>query len=171
MVGMNISIQNQTVTQNSEGGKTMIKTTRAALLCLLLAVPVSFFGQNPRPPEESGHIFTVTMLKIPLNQVNDFLNFWEKTFVPLEKQDPSLLSSEILRHRWGGTDYSVVLIQEFKDLAGVQESRTREEGSLQQRAQTDPAVAEAMKSFGSFVAGHVDYIFFAPEAVRKHEVK
>jgi hypothetical protein len=150
----------------------MIRTaTRAALLCLLLAAPVSFFGQNSRPPEEAGHIFTVTMLKIPLNQVNDFLDFWEKTFVPLEKQDPSLLSSEILRHRWGTTDYSVFLIQEFKDLASVQESRTREEGSLQQRAQTDPAVAEAMKSFGSYVAGHVDYILFAPEQVRKHEGK
>lgn len=140
---------------------------RIAFLCLLLVPAANSFSQEKKPAEDSGHIFTVTLLKIPLGQVSAFMDFWEKTWVPLEKQDPDLISSTVLRHRYGPTDYTVFLIQEFKDLASVEASRNREEGPLQRQAASDPAAAEAMKSFTTFVDGHVDYILYAPDRLRK----
>lgn len=143
------------------------KLMRIAFLCLLLVPAANSFSQEKKPAEDSGHIFTVTLLKIPLGQVSAFMDFWEKTWVPLEKQDPDLISSTVLRHRYGPTDYTVFLIQEFKDLASVEASRNREEGPLQRQASSDPAAAEAMKSFTTFVDGHVDYILYAPDRLRK----
>jgi hypothetical protein len=136
-------------------------------LALLILSPSVSFSQGTPPGANSGHIFVITMFKIPLGQVSDFMAYWSTVFVPLEKQDPDLISSVVMRHRYGPTDYSVMLIQEFKDLASVEASRNREEGPLLQREATDPKAAEIMKKFTDFVNGHVDYVLFAPDAARK----
>ncbi len=136
-------------------------------VALLVLSPSISFSQGKPAGEPSGHIIVITMFKIPLGQVSDFMNYWETVFVPLEKEDPDLISSTVMRHRYGPTDYSVMLIQEFKDLASVEASRNREEGPLLQRQASDPKAAEIMKKFTDFVNGHVDYVLFAPDAARK----
>src|ERR1700683_3434770 len=96
------------------------KLTRFSGLCLVLLLmsPSISFSQGQNPPEAaSGHFFMVTELKIPLGQVSEFMKYWQTVFVPLEKSDPDLISSTVLRHRIGPTDYTVFLIQEFKDMA------------------------------------------------------
>ena len=148
--------------------KFAVRSVRCALLLLLLSPSVSF-SQATQTGEKPGHIFVVTMFKIPLGQVSDFMGYWEKVFVPLEKEDADLVSSVVMRHRMGPTDYSVVLIQEFKDLAAVESSRNREEGPLLQRSASDPQAAEIMKKFGEYVNGHVDYVMFGPDAVAVHK--
>lgn len=145
-----------------------VRSIRCALLLLLLSPSVSF-SQATQTGEKPGHIFVMTMFKIPLGQVSEFMGYWEKVFVPLEKDDPYLVSSVVMRHRMGPTDYSVVLIQEFKDLAAVESSRNREEGPLLQRSASDPQAAEIMKKFGDYVNGHVDYVMFGPDAVAVHK--
>ena len=148
--------------------KFAVRSVRCALLLLLLSPSVSF-SQSPPTGEKPGHIFVVTMFKIPLGQVSEFMAYWEKVFVPLEKVDPYLVSSVVMRHRIGPTDYSVMLIQEFKDLAAVESSRNQEEGPLLQRTSTDPQAAETMKKFGEYVKGHTDYVMFGPDSVAMHK--
>jgi hypothetical protein len=150
--------------------KVMVKKlARFAGVCLVLLLmsPSISFSQGQSPEAAQGHFFMVTGLKIPLGQVSEFMKYWQTVFVPLEKTDPDLISSTVLRHRIGPTDYTVFLIQEYKDMASIDSSRDREEGSLQKRAATDPDAAAAMKNFGKYVDGHVDYVLFAPNDVRK----
>jgi hypothetical protein len=120
------------------------------------------------PLDQSGHIFTVTMLKIEPSRVSEFLDFWQKEFVPLEKNIPEILSSKVLQHRWGPSDYMVFVIHEYKDLASIEKAQKQQEGAIQRSAATDPQAAEAFKKFQTFVPGHVDYILFAPDRTRKY---
>ncbi|PYX94470.1 MAG: hypothetical protein DMG71_12345, partial [Acidobacteria bacterium] len=79
-----------------------------------------------------------------------------------------ILSSKILQHRWGPSDYMVFVIHEYKDLASIEKAQKQQEGAIQRASATDPQAAEAFKKFQTFVPGHVDYIMFAPDRVRKY---
>lgn len=126
--------------------------------------------QNPgsAPLDQPGHVFTITMLKVEPSRINEFLDFWQKEFVPLEKNIPEILSSKVLQHRWGPSDYMVFIIHEYRDLASIEKAQKQQEGAIQRAGMTDPKAAEAFKQFQSFVPGHVDYILFAPDRVRKY---
>jgi hypothetical protein len=151
------------------------KLARVLLLVSALIFTLGAFAQKQPTPtaplDQPGHIFTVTMLKIEPSRVTEFLDFWEKQFVPLEKNIPEILSSKILQHRWGPSDYMVFVIHEYKDLASIEKAQKQQEGAIQRSAATDPQAAEAFKKFQSFVPGHVDYIMFAPDRVRKYDAR
>jgi hypothetical protein len=154
----------------------MNKTLNAlcSVLLMLIAVSVNLSAQQQpatAPLDAPGHIFTVTMLKLQPNQVGEFLDFWEKHFVPLEKNIPEILSSKVLQHRWGPSDYMVMIIHEYDSLGAIEKAQKQQEGAMQRQATTDPQAAEAFKKFQTFVPGHVDYIMFAPERVRKYGSK
>jgi hypothetical protein len=146
--------------------------TRMLWLVYALALPISALAQQQAPPvaslDQPGHIFTVTMLKIEPSRMSEFLDFWQKEFVPLEKNIPEILSSKILQHRWGPSDYMVFIIHEYKDLASVEKAQKQQEGALQRAAAADAQAGEAFKKFQTFVPGHVDYIMFAADRVRKY---
>ena len=145
---------------------------RLSFLAVLIITSISIQAQQQPAPvapmEQPGHIFTVTMLKIEPSRVGEFLDFWQKEFVPLEKNIPEILSSKVLQHRWGPSDYMVFVIHEYKDFASIERAQKQQEGAIQKRATTDPQAAEAFKKFQTFVPGHVDYIMFAPDRVRKY---
>jgi hypothetical protein len=143
--------------------------------CMLLLVSMVTLGALAQqqaapvaPLDQPGHIFTVTLLKIEPSRVSEFLDFWQKEFVPLEKNIPEILSSKILQHRWGPSDYMVFVIHEYKDLASIEKAQKQQEGAIQRASATDPQAAEAFKKFQTFVPGHVDYIMFSPDRVRKY---
>jgi hypothetical protein len=140
-------------------------------ICGLMLGVSAFAQQQPAPValmDQPGHIFTITMMKIEPSRITEFLDFWQKEFVPLEKNIPEILSSKVLQHRWGPSDYMIFVIHEYKDLASVEKAQKQQEGAIQPRATTDPQAGEAFKKFQSFVPGHVDYILFAPDRVRKY---
>lgn len=138
------------------------------LLTLALGAPAQQQGAPVAPLDQPGHIFTVTMLKIEPSRIGEFLDFWQKEFVPLEKNIPEILSSKVLQHRWGPSDYMVLVIHEYRDLASVEKAQKQQEGAIQRAAAVDPQAGEAFKKFQSFVPGHVDYIMFAADRVRKY---
>jgi len=138
------------------------------VLMLSMGAPAQQQAAPVAPLDQPGHIFTVTMLKIEPSRVSEFLDFWQKEFVPLEKNIPEILSSKILQHRWGPSDYMVFVIHEYKDLASIEKAQRQQEGAIQRASATDPQAAEAFKKFQTFVPGHVDYILFAPDRVRKY---
>ncbi len=145
---------------------------RMCALFFVLTAVISIHAQQQSTPvapmEQPGHIFTVTMLKIEPSRVGEFLDFWQKEFVPLEKNIPEILSSKVLQHRWGPSDYMVFVIHEYKDFASIERAQKQQEGAIQKRAATDAQAAAAFKEFQTFVPGHVDYIMFAPDRVRKY---
>jgi len=146
--------------------------SRMLLLLSVLTLTLGALAQQQAAPvaplDQPGHIFTVTMLKIEPSRISEFLDFWQKEFVPLEKNIPEILSSKILQHRWGPSDYMVFVIHEYKDLASIEKAQKQQEGAIQRASATDPQAAEAFKKFQTFVPGHVDYIMFAPDRVRKY---
>jgi hypothetical protein len=142
------------------------------VLSFVLMVAISIHAQQQPAPvapmEQPGHIFTVTLLKIEPGRMNEFLDFWQKEFVPLEKNIPEILSSKVLQHRWGPSDYMIFVIHEYKDFASIDRAQKQQEGAIQKRAMADAQAAEAFKKFQTFTPGHVDYIMFAPDRVRKY---
>src|SRR5437667_12072894 len=96
------------------------RLTRMLLLVFVLMLSMGAPAQQQAAPvaplDQPGHIFTVTMLKIEPSRVSEFLDFWQKEFVPLEKNIPEILSSKILQHRWGPSDYMVFVIYEYNHL-------------------------------------------------------
>jgi hypothetical protein len=144
---------------------------RLAMLVFVIVASISIHAQQQSaqvaPMDQPGHIFTLTMLKIEPARMSEFLDFWEKEFVPLEKNIPEILSSKVLQHRWGPSDYMVFVLHEYKDLASVDRAQKQQEGAIQRRAMSDPKAAEAFKKFQTFTPGHVDYILFSADRVRK----
>lgn len=142
------------------------------LLVVLLISAISAVAQQQNAPvapfDQPGHIFTITMLKVEPSRITEFLDFWQKEFVPLERNIPEILSSKVPQHRWGPSDFMVFIIHEYKDLASVERAQKQQEGAIQRASASDPQAAEAFKKFQSFVPGHVDYIMFAPDRVRKY---
>jgi len=148
------------------------KMQRLTVLALVLMAAISVHAQQQAAPvapmEQPGHIFTVTLLKIEPGRMGEFLDFWQKEFVPLEKNIPEIISSKVLQHRWGPSDYMIFVIHEYKDFPSIDRAQKQQEGAIQRRAATDPVAAEAFKKFQTFTPGHVDYIMFAPDRVRKY---
>ena len=149
----------------------ILRRSFVALLIFVFVVPSPGQQQATAALDQPGHVFTLTMLKIEPSRVTEFLDFWEKQFVPLEKNIPEILSSKVLQHRWGPSDYMVFVIHEYEDLASIESAQKQQEGAMQRAAAKDPQAAEVFKKFQSFVPGHVDYILFAPDRVRKYGVK
>ena len=88
---------------------------------LLLAVsPAALQAQDD---DDDGHIFTVTTLSWPFNNLDDLFEIMEEN-QELTEQNEFILSRKVLRHQWGGA-FSVLIISEYATFDDVVKAQTR----------------------------------------------
>lgn len=116
--------------------------------------------------EEEGNVFTITFLKVPREEMDEFINLWEKEFFSLEKQIGEVLSYKVLTH-WWGPDWSVMVTREYKDLASMEKSFQKLE-ELQKKKYPDEKEREKItKSILRYFNGHFDAIVREVPKLRK----
>ena len=73
--------------------------------------------------DDEGHIFTVTTVQWPFNNVEDILEFIEEDH-ELTIQNEFILSQKTLRHRWAGA-FSVMFVTEYASFGDVVKAQAR----------------------------------------------
>ena len=64
--------------------------------------------------EDNGHLYTMTMLYVPENEMDEYLDFYEKEVKPVNAENEYILSSKVYTHSWG-PQWTVCIVTEYKD--------------------------------------------------------
>ena len=94
----------------------------AGTALLLATAPDSLHAQDD---DDDGHIFTVSTLQWPFNNLDDIFEMMEENH-ELTEQNEFILSQKVLVHQWAGA-FSVMFIVEyasFEDIAKAQQRGT-----------------------------------------------
>lgn len=98
-----------------------MKIRQITILLLSLAF---FCGSSvlfAQEEEEQGHVYAISTWKVRFDQLEEFLDLWEKENHPIAMQNEYILSTKVLTHLWG-PDWSIVTITEyekFEDIAAA----------------------------------------------------
>ncbi len=132
----------------------LVKRLMLLIALPLFAIPVALLAQEE---EEEGHVFQVSTFKVRFDQLEEFLELWEKEYLPITMQNDLMKSQKVLTHLWG-PDWAVILIVEYDDfeaLAAAWEKRDelwkKKYPSKSQRDRID-------NKFRSYWVGHTDAI-------------
>ncbi len=89
---------------------------------LLLAItPGTIQAQDD---DDDGHIFTVTTVQWPFNNLDDIVEIIEEDH-ELTKQNEFILSQKVLTHRWAGA-FSVMYIVEYASFEDIAKAEKRD---------------------------------------------
>ncbi len=128
--------------------------------CLLM---VSF---SIKAQEQQGNIFAVSTYKIPFDRIPEYFELYEKEAKPRIAQNEFILSQKILTHAWG-PDWTVMVINEYKDLASIQAAQKRGIELFEKQYPDKAKRDELTKKFQSFSQAHTDALVVENPKLRK----
>ncbi len=96
------------------------KSFLLGLGAVLLATPLVL---NAREEAESTRVITVQTFEVPRTEWDDFFDYVDEYLMPDMKANPHVLSYRLARHYFGGNGQQIWVIEEFADLAAVQQSQ------------------------------------------------
>lgn len=132
----------------------------ASIVFLLLANS-SLFAQEPE-----GHVFVVSTWKVRFDQLEDYLNLFEKEYKPLAAQNEHLKSLRVFTHLFG-PDWNVVVIREFENLEAIAKSEKRDSEILEKNFPDPAKRSEYTKKVGSYILAHTDTVVREVPRLRK----
>ena len=133
-----------------------------AIVWFALGVAPSLQAQAAAPATPETHAVTVTYLQMPFSVVREFMEYADKNFLALDKENPHILSFKYLTHAWGNAEQTVWVITEYKDLGEIQQAQQWQDERMR-KLQPDSAKRAATRKefddrFGQYFAHHVDNI-------------
>ncbi len=134
-----------------------MKARRLVILSLGLAF---FCGSSvlfAQEEEKQGHVYTISTFKVRFDQVEEFLDLWEKENHPIEMQNEYLISQKVLTHLWG-PDWSVIVIAEYETFADIDKAWKRETELLEEKYPSKTQRDRITNKFLSYRMGHWDAI-------------
>ncbi len=96
------------------------KSFLLGLGAVLLAIPLVL---NAQEEAESTRIITVQTFEVPRTEWDDFFDYVDEYVMPDMKANPHVLSYRLARHYYGGNGQQIWVIEEYADLAAVQQSQ------------------------------------------------
>ena len=124
---------------------------------VLLAFLVLIFSTSSYSQTEQGHLFTMTMINMPSDQLSEFLKFYETEGKPGDAQNEHLLSMKIFTHTWG-PEWKVCLVAEYKDWEGFLAAEKRYDEIFQKMYPDQTKRDEMGKKWGGYLDHHTDAI-------------
>jgi quinol monooxygenase YgiN len=95
------------------------KSFLLGLGAVLLTTPLVL---NAQEEAESTRIITVQTFEVPRTEWDDFFDYVDQYVMPDMKANPHVLSYRLARHYFGGNGQQIWVIEEYADLAAVQQS-------------------------------------------------
>ncbi len=96
------------------------KSFLLGLGAVLLTTPLVL---NAQEEAESTRIITVQTFEVPRTEWDDFFDYVDQYVMPDMKANPHVLSYRLDRHYFGGNGQQIWVIEEYADLAAVQQSQ------------------------------------------------
>ena len=96
------------------------KSFLLGLGAVLLTTPLVL---NAQEEAESTRIITVQTFEVPRTEWDDFFDYVDEYVMPDMKANPHVLSYRLGRHYYGGNGQQIWVIEEYADLAAVQQSQ------------------------------------------------
>jgi len=115
---------------------------------------------------DKGHLYTMTMLTIPNDQLSDFLSFYETDGKPMDAENEYVISVKVYTHAWG-PEWTVCMVAEYKDWEGFLASQKKFDEIFNKRYPDQSKRDELYKKWGNFLNGHTDAIVFDHPKLQK----
>ena len=96
------------------------KSFLLGLGAVLLTTPLVL---NAQEEAESTRIITVQTFEVPRTEWDNFFDYVDEYVMPDFKANPYVLSYRLARHYYGGNGQQIWVIEEYADLAAVQQSQ------------------------------------------------
>ena len=96
------------------------KSFLLGLAAVLLATPLV---SNAQEEPESTRVITVQTFEVPRTEWDSFFDYVDEYVMPDVKANPHVLSYRLARHYFGSNSQQIWIIQEYADLAAVQQSQ------------------------------------------------
>jgi len=133
------------------------------IMVLLFSTGSILFAQEKK---EQGNVFCISTYKVPFAKLDGFLSLWEKHVKPRVKQNEYLLSQRIFTHLYG-PDWTVVVLKEYEDFAGIELSSTRDKEIFKELYPDKEERDEINLEFDNSFIGHTDAIVREVPKLRK----
>ena len=78
---------------------------------------------NAQDSPQSDRVITVQTFEVPRTEWSDFFDYVDKYVIPGMRGDPYVLSYRLARHYYGSNGQQIWVIEEYADLAAVQQSQ------------------------------------------------
>lgn len=134
-----------------------MKIKRIMVLLLGLAF---FCGSSvlfSQEEEEEGHVYAISTFKVRFDQVEEFLDLWEKEYHPIDMQNEYILSTKTLTHLWG-PDWSVVMITEYEKFEDIAAAWEKSNELFEKKYPKESQRDKITKKILSYRMGHWDAI-------------
>ena len=127
----------------------------AVLACLSFATTGALAQDEGE--QEQGHVFTLQTWKVKFGETDAYLDFYEKEWLPLVKQNEFVLGHRAFEHFWG-PDWTILFVEEFESLGAMAQAHEKYD-ELWEKKYSDKAERKAvMKILSDFEWGHTDAI-------------
>ena len=129
-------------------------------VCLLLA------GFSAKAQEQQGNVYAVSTYKIPFDRISEYFELYEKEAKPRVAQNEFILSQRFFTHAYG-PDWTVMVINEYKDLASIQAAQKRGTELFEKQYPDKAKRDELTKKFQGFSQAHTDALVVENPKLRK----
>jgi len=126
----------------------------SVLLAFVLILSMPAFTQEQ---EEDAHVYSITFLQVPFEQLDEFIEFHEKEVLSITKQVDEILSIKVYRH-WWGPEWSIMEIQEFKDLSSMEIGLQKVQELRKKKYPDKNDLDKLLKKRRTYLNGHFDAI-------------
>lgn len=105
--------------------------------------------------EDNGHLYTMTMLYVPENEMDEYLDFYEKEVKPVNAENEYILSSKVYTHSWG-PQWTVCIVTEYKDWEEFAASGKKSIDIFVKMYPDKSKRDEIIKKFETYLNNHTD---------------
>jgi len=131
------------------------------VMIFMLSVGSLLFAQEEK---EKPNYVTVSTYKIGFDQIEKFLDLWEKYVLPVVKEIDIIKSFRVFVHYWG-PDWTVLLIMEYESFDAIDAAQVKM-GELLKEKNPDE-YQEISNKMRSLILGHTDAIVTEVKELRK----
>jgi hypothetical protein len=131
-----------------------MKSTLLILLSFIVIVCIPF-QKTMSQTQDNGHLYTMTMLYVPENEMDEFLGSSEKEMKPFYAENEYILSTKVYTHSWG-PQWTICIVTEYKDweafVAGDKKGKEIFVKMYPDKTKRD----EIIKKFETYLNNHTD---------------
>ena len=140
----------------SFGVATMKTKIKNVVICVCLTLLVGS-GLADEKVGDEAHVYSMQTFKISWSDIDSYLEYYDKEWMPLVKQNEFSLGHNIYQHAWG-PDWTLLIVEEFESMTGL--AKAHEKYDELWRAKYPDAIDRnaADKGFDKYIHGHFDAI-------------
>jgi hypothetical protein len=107
--------------------------------------------------QDQGHLFTMTMLRVPESDMMECLDFFEKEAKPIDAENEYILSEKVFTHLWG-PEWTICILTEYKDWEGFIAADKKWTELFEKKYPDKSQRTEIFKKFSTYLNNHTDAI-------------